>query len=94
MKGNTDENLLPNNICKTLTGIRGNVGVDLTPIQGITVVRGLVKHGLHRKLLISMKLITSWRTLTEVALTIAEKQRALEIMLFTCLEEQIKRSVK
>ena len=70
------------------------MGVDLTLIQGIRAVRGLVKHGLCRKLLLSVKLITSLRTLTEVALTIAEKQRALKIILFTCLEEQIKRGVK
>lgn len=69
--------LLPNNICKTLTGIGGNVGVDLTPIQDITAVRGLVKHDLRRKLLISMRLITSSRTLTEVALTNSRKSEGL-----------------
>ena len=68
--------------------------MDLTLIQGIRAVRGLVKHGLCRKLLLIVKLFTSLRTLTEVALTIAEKQRALKIILFTCLEEQIKRGVK
>ena len=67
--------------------------MDLTLIQGIRAVRGLVKHGLCRKLLLIVKLFTSLRTLTEVALTIAEKQRALKIILFTCLEEQIKRGV-
>lgn len=63
-------------------------------VQGIIAVGGLVKHALGEKLLISMRLITSLRTLTEVTLRRAGKQKALKVMLFTCMEEEIKRDVK
>lgn len=81
-------------LSKTLTGIRGNEGVDLTPHSGHNSCKRL-NSGLHRKLLISMKLITSGGHWQKWELTIiAEKQRASEHKPFTCLEEQIKRSVK
>ena len=77
-----------------MTSIEGNMEVDTIPDRGIIAVRGLVKHALGRKLLISMRLITSLRTLTEVTLTRTEKQRALKIMLFSSLEEEIKGDIK
>lgn len=86
--------LLPNNFCRTLIGIEGNMKVDMTNAQGIIAVRRLVKHALGRKLFISMRLITSLRTLEEVTLTRTENLRSLEIILFTCLEGQIKGCVK
>lgn len=86
--------LLPNNFCRTLIGIEGNMKVDMTNAQGIIAVRRLVKHALGRKLFISMRLITSLRTLEEVTLTRTENLRSLEIILFTCLEGQIKGCIK
>lgn len=77
-----------------MTGIEGNMEVDTIPVQGIIAVRGLVKHALGIKLLISIRLITSLRTLTEVTLTRTEKQKALKIVVFTHLEEEIQGDVK
>lgn len=65
----------------------------MIPLQGIIAAGGLVKPALGGKLLISVRLITSARTLTEVTLTRTEKQKALNIMLFTCLEEEVKGNV-
>lgn len=77
-----------------MTGIEGNMEVDTIPVQGIIAIRGLVKRALGTKLLISIRLITSLRTLTEVTLTRTEKQKALKIMLLTHLVEEIQGDVK
>lgn len=77
-----------------MTGIEGNMEVDTLPVQDIIAIRGLVKHALGTKLLIRIRLITCVRTLTEVTLTRTEMQKALKIMHFTCLEEEIQGDVK
>lgn len=65
----------------------------MLPLQVIMVLRVLLKHALGRKLLLCTRLITALRTLTAMTLTKIEKQMALEILLFTCMGEEIKGNI-
>lgn len=82
-KGNANEKLLPHHICKVLPGNEGNMEVDMSPLQVIMALRGLLKHALGRKLLFRTRVIATLRTLAAMTLIRTEKQMALEILLFT-----------